>query len=139
MRIQQLLFTLAQWHALAKLRVQTESTIYNLELLTTHLGEALRHFSDLICPNFETIDTPGEARARARALTRKKAASASTSLAAVKSTGKVVSDRPRRYFNLNTYKLHAMGHYACDIREFGTTDSYSTQIVSFFTCFGSPL
>ena len=37
-------------------------------------------------------------------------------------------------FNLTTYKLHALGDYARTICLFGTTDSYTTQIVSQF-CF----
>lgn len=32
-------------------------------------------------------------------------------------------------FNLLTYKLHALGDYTASIRLFGTTDSYTTQIV----------
>jgi hypothetical protein len=35
-------------------------------------------------------------------------------------------------FNLNTYKFHSLGDYADAIRRYGTTDSYSTQIVSKF-------
>jgi hypothetical protein len=31
--------------------------------------------------------------------------------------------------NLNTYKIHALGNYVSTIREFGTTDSYSTEMV----------
>jgi hypothetical protein len=42
--------------------------------------------------------------------------------------------RPKS-FNLFTYKLHALGDYVQSIRAFGTTDSYSTQLVStFFNC-----
>ena len=33
-------------------------------------------------------------------------------------------------FNLNTYKLHSLGDYVETIRRYGTTDSYSTQLVS---------
>lgn len=36
--------------------------------------------------------------------------------------------RPKA-FNLLTYKLHALGDYVGSIRLFGTTDSYTTQIV----------
>ena len=32
--------------------------------------------------------------------------------------------------NINTYKVHSLGDYASTIRQFGTTDSYSTVIVS---------
>ena len=32
--------------------------------------------------------------------------------------------------NINTYKVHSLGDYASTIRQFGTTDLYSTVIVS---------
>jgi hypothetical protein len=35
-------------------------------------------------------------------------------------------------FNLNTYKLHALGDYTATIRRYGTTDSYSTEPVCKF-------
>ncbi|KAJ3724782.1 hypothetical protein C8R42DRAFT_640705 [Lentinula raphanica] len=38
------------------------------------------------------------------------------------------TDTPRKLFNLNTYKFHALGDYPWTIRTFGTTDSYSTQL-----------
>lgn len=33
-------------------------------------------------------------------------------------------------FNINTYKFHALGDYEKMIRQFGTTDSYTTEVVS---------
>lgn len=39
------------------------------------------------------------------------------------------AQRPK-VLNLNTYKWHALGDYTSAIRQFGTTDSYSTEIVS---------
>jgi hypothetical protein len=36
--------------------------------------------------------------------------------------------RPKA-FNMQTYKLHALGDYVSSIKMFGTTDSYTTQIV----------
>lgn len=44
----------------------------------------------------------------------------------------IVGDTTRRprTFNLNTYKLHALGDYTTTIRRNGTTDSYSTEVVS---------
>ena len=35
-------------------------------------------------------------------------------------------------FNLNTYKFHALGDYTATIRRYGTTDSYSTELVRKF-------
>lgn len=34
-----------------------------------------------------------------------------------------------KQFNLNTYKFHALGDYVSMIRTFGTTDSFTTQVV----------
>jgi hypothetical protein len=33
-------------------------------------------------------------------------------------------------FTLNTYKFHALGDYVDTIRTFGTTDSFTTELVS---------
>jgi len=38
--------------------------------------------------------------------------------------------RRQKIFNLFTVKLHFLGDYVRHIRLFGTTDSYSTQLVS---------
>lgn len=37
--------------------------------------------------------------------------------------------RKQKTLNLNTYKFHSLGDVVPTIRRFGTTDSYSTQIV----------
>jgi len=39
------------------------------------------------------------------------------------------SSQQPKDFNLNTYKLHSLGDYANTIRQYGTTDFYSTQLV----------
>jgi hypothetical protein len=36
-----------------------------------------------------------------------------------------------KIFNMCTYKLHALGDYVASIWLYGTTDNYSTQVVSF--------
>ena len=66
------------------------------------------------------MELPREVAARQR---RCEANSQSTSGGA-----RTYGARPRT-FNLLTYKLHALGDYAGSIRLFGTTDSYTTQIV----------
>jgi len=55
-----LLFELATWHALAKLRLHTESTLYDLENSTTRLGQILRKFDSVVCANYETKELPSE-------------------------------------------------------------------------------
>ena len=47
----------------------------------------------------------------------------------------LVSDEPRqKNFVLNTYKIHALGDYPATIRKFGTTDSFTSEIVSVLRC-----
>jgi hypothetical protein len=36
----------------------------------------------------------------------------------------------QKTFNMCTYKLHALGDYVAAIARYGTTDNYSTQVVS---------
>lgn len=38
----------------------------------------------------------------------------------------------KKTMNLNTYKVHALGDYVETIRQYGTTDSYSTEPVRQF-------
>jgi hypothetical protein len=81
------------------------------------MGELVRQFRDSVCPKFRTKETPREAQARARK-------SAKNNPEAVNSA------RQPKPFNLLTYKFHAVGDGPSTVREFGTTDSYSTWIVS---------
>ena len=66
----------------------------------------MRQFRDKTADEFNTIELPREAG------TRKGGARSS-----------------KKTLNLNTYKFHALGDYVATIRLFGTTDSYSTQLV----------
>jgi hypothetical protein len=78
-------------------------------------------FRDFTCAAFATAELPKEKAARER-----RAAREGSSLGDPKAG---VSGRKAKKFNLNTYKYHAMGDYVQSIRLFGTTDSFSTQIV----------
>ncbi len=66
-----LLYRTAEWHALAKLRMHTDSMLTLLEELTTKFGKLMRQFRDLTCSQFLTIELPREAAARTRAQTSK--------------------------------------------------------------------
>lgn len=39
--------------------------------------------------------------------------------------------RHPKTLNLNTYKIHSLGDYSATIRRYGTSDSYTTEIVRF--------
>ena len=45
------------------------------------------------------------------------------------------SMRWRKMLNIDTYKYHSLGDYAATIRRIGTTDSYSTELVSYHALF----
>ncbi|KAF7422998.1 hypothetical protein PC9H_011162 [Pleurotus ostreatus] len=114
-----LLFALSTWHALAKLRLHTNTTLRLLREATVDIGNLLRKFSDTVCPAYTTKDLPCEAEARARKARKMD----STSLNTTASTTTKL-----RSFNMNTYKMHALGDYANTIQQLGTSESWSTQV-----------
>lgn len=114
-RLMKLLYRFAEWHALAKLRMHSDSTLKLLGSLTNEIGHLLRHFRDDTCPSFSTMELPREAVARQRHQGSNQQATRSVS-------------RTPKSLNLSTVKFHFMGDYVAHIRYFGTTDSYSTQL-----------
>jgi hypothetical protein len=109
-----------QWHALAKLRLHSESTINFLGETFKQLSQKLRKFRSFTCAAFTTLELPKEKASRQQ----KAAKRSETGGAPAESSGTKI-----KTFNLNTYKFHAMGDYVATIRLFGTTDSFTTQIV----------
>lgn len=120
-KVQDLLFVMVCWHASAKLRLHTEKTLDVFRRLTAAFTKEIRHFANKICPQFDTIETPSETAAnlRAEAIRIKKGKPASTRGA----------KRMAKTFNINTPKFHSIAHYPDAIAMYGTTDSYSTQMV----------
>jgi len=116
---------------LASLRLHTESTIRALEDSTTHLGQMLRKFQSTTCNAYKTYELPSEEAARGRrtAATRAKTHHDDPSKAAENPT-KAKKQRAQKVFNLSTYKVHALGNYAQAIWLFGTTDGFTTRVVS---------
>ena len=175
-----LLFTLCTWHACAKLRLHTSSTLQILKNTTKALGKQIRYWVKKTCSAFETRELPKEEstrhRRRAAAASKpkppakgksttsapergttkgrgrgkgrpagplkgrsaagsSKAPKASTSQEkghGTSSNGKneTQTSKLRKLFNMCTYKLHALGDYVAAIARYGTTDNYSTQVVS---------
>ena len=114
-----LLYRTAEWHAFAKLRLHTESTLQHLERLTTELGRLMRKFRDTTQSAYATFELPKETGARQR---RQKSGKGKEKAGA--------SGRKSKILNLFTYKWHALGDYVRAIRLFGSTDGFSTQLVS---------
>lgn len=124
-KVLRLLFTFAHWHGLAKLRMHTDATLQILDIATTDLGEQLRAFQQDTCASFETLELKREAEARKRREAKQGPM--------VNSSSTMSNQRRRKKFNLQTYKVHAMGDYVSTIKMFGTTDSYTSAIASTFS------
>ena len=117
-----LLYRTAEWHAFAKLRLHTESTLQHLEQLTTELGQLTRKFRDSTQSAFPTFELPKETEARKRRQNSGKGKE--------KAMADDASGKNSKHLNLSTYKWHALGDYVRAIRLFGPTDGFSTQVVS---------
>ena len=61
-----LLYRLAEWHSLAKLRMHTDPTLSFMDLVTTALGQQLCRFRRDVCSAYSTKDLPKEKAARER-------------------------------------------------------------------------
>ncbi|KIJ65337.1 hypothetical protein HYDPIDRAFT_28047, partial [Hydnomerulius pinastri MD-312] len=121
-----LLFLLCRWHGLAKLWMHTDETLQVMDGVTQALGNAIRAFAADTCPEFATKELKCKAKCRQRRKNRSQ--SSTTSSSACLNPGHV--GRQPKSFNLQTYKLHALGDYVSSIRTYGTTDSYSMQPVN---------
>jgi hypothetical protein len=118
-----LLFDLATWHAFAKLRLHSETTLNDFKNHTSNLGRSVRLFIKEVCSGYDTTELPHEmaARGRRQAALIKKSDTAGAS-----------QRRPTpisKKLNLSTYKYHALGDYPDLIERFGTSDNASTQTV----------
>ncbi|OJA13561.1 hypothetical protein AZE42_10057, partial [Rhizopogon vesiculosus] len=124
-----LLFELATWHGLAKLRMHADTTLNFLDSSTTQLGQFLRHFMKGTEQEYITKDLPSEEAARGHRKANKavKGMGGVTNKSQQKS-GQKTSGPKVQHFNFQTYKLHALSDYVPTIRKFGTTDSYTSHL-----------
>jgi hypothetical protein len=131
--IQSLLFTTAEWHTLAKMRLHTDSTLAWLDDSTKAFGKQIRRFQSYTCSFFDTRELPQEEAARSRRQKKKKGSASlpnpSPPAPAPSATATSSAGTKKKLFNLILIKLHALGDYVKTIKTFGTTDSYSTQPV----------
>jgi len=135
--------------------MHNDLTLNVMDDVTVSLGEKLRTFNDLTCSAFVTRELKREFNARTRREAKKTAAKpTSTAKRYQRDIGQLsrfdtdtvhqprdpstsepenplVDNKARllKKFNLNTYKCHALGDYTTTIRRYGTTDSYSTELV----------
>ncbi|KAJ7649427.1 hypothetical protein DFH06DRAFT_1282942 [Mycena polygramma] len=120
------LFTLAEWHTLAKLKLHTDTTIGLLGTATAGVGRLLRRFKAVMCPEFATQELPSEEAARGRRQVKKAGLGKGKGRAAAVAAAAKTTTKAKEY-NLETYKFHSLGYYMPSILWFGTSDSYSTQ------------
>ncbi|KIL54289.1 hypothetical protein M378DRAFT_19051 [Amanita muscaria Koide BX008] len=126
--VKNLLFELATWHALAKLRLHTESTLRSLETSTKRLGAVLREFKKVTCAVYITKELPSEEAARGRRYAALRSQQAPQPAPEVARGNSAKAGKQEKQFNLSTYKLHALGDYPAAIRMFGTSDGYTSQV-----------
>ena len=128
-----LAFDMATWHSYAKLRMHTTHTVNSFRTQTKELGSQLRHYVNQLCSKYETKQLPGEAAAsyRRKATKVKKAGSAPQQPNPSNMRSKSRKSSNFKPFNLETYKIHALGDYPDHIEQFGPTDCFTTQHVRF--------
>ncbi|KAJ3558432.1 hypothetical protein NM688_g934 [Phlebia brevispora] len=116
-----LLYSMAYFHCLAKMRLHTDTSVALLDQAYSVMASHLRHFQMVVCPHFQTKETLRECAARVRA---------QANSGAVRGRPSVESSSARkpRSFNMSTIKMHLLGYYAIYIPLYGTTDGYSTKI-----------
>lgn len=103
-----------------------------MKKLTATLGTELRAFAKLTeGMNVRETQKEYSNRTQRNESTKSKASGWPKRKVTRKTTEQQDSDGRRPCaLNLNTYKMHALGDYVRTIEQYGTTDSYSTQIVS---------
>ena len=120
-----MLFELAQWHALAKLQLHSDAMITVFEAATSTLGQAMHAFLRHVCPLYKTRELPRETQSRQRRCVAKAQASG----APLSSSGTMLEPKFKAFTVLNTPKYHRLGNHARAIKETGTTDNKTTQMV----------
>lgn len=111
-----LLFIAADCHGGIKMRMHTDRSLDELEIVTQDLGKYLRRLRTESA-DLPTKELPREVRARQRRNEGRPQAPAAPSTAQI------------RTLNLETFKTHSIGDYVPDIRRIGTTDNYDTRLV----------
>ncbi|KAF8226442.1 hypothetical protein L208DRAFT_1301810, partial [Tricholoma matsutake] len=142
-RVLKLLFLMGHWHGLAKLHLHTDATLAILDSVTASLGQALHEFEMKTCSMFTTCELKKEESTRkCKQATQKKTSQVKKTpptqeLGAGNGDRAVVAkdnvaklSKGLKEFNMSTYKYHTLGDVAYMIREYGTIELYSMELVS---------
>ena len=128
-QLMRLLYQTAQWHALAKSRMHTDTTLEHLCCLTKEFGHLMWQFRDQTCSQFNTVELPYEVAAWSRDQRGQTKISLKHLTYNAPAGPLSTSSHKLRKLNLLTTKSHFLGDYVQTIQHFGCTDSFSTQIV----------
>ena len=125
--------------------MHTDFTLDIMGTATSTLGNMLRDFKETTCSSFATKELRREYDVRIRREGKKGAPKAGQQPAMPLTAGQATpatitpnvearsqtkpASRRRKTLNLNTYKGHSLGDVMDAIREYGTTDSFSTEPV----------
>jgi hypothetical protein len=121
-----LLYIMGTFHCLSQLRLQTTVTLDLLRDATISLGDIFRKFRETSRSRFTVKESQRETQARVR--NQNKALQRQGSRKTAPST-----ESKLLILNLNTIKNHQLEHYSSCITDFGTMDSYSTELVRAIT------
>ncbi|KAL4244715.1 hypothetical protein ABKN59_010900 [Abortiporus biennis] len=125
--IQDLLFELATWHAFAKLRIHTETTLQLFESSIKALGAIVQHFMCTTCENYDTEELPRETAAWSHHKTKKQSSGKGKGKEKAGDNLESVTSAQKKTLNIKTYKFYVLGDYPAAIRHFGPTDNFTTQ------------
>jgi hypothetical protein len=106
--------------------MHTDDTLKILDQVTVRIGAEFRAFADKTCPVFDTRELKREAAARRRRQLKK--AEAQPELKEHRPTAN--TSTTRKQFRIRSSKHHSLGDFGAMIRQFGTSDSFSTEPVS---------
>jgi hypothetical protein len=99
-----------------------EHTLEMFEEATLMLGKVVHHFRKISHEAFNTYELPCEKAAREWC---------KATMAAVSDRSRWAADKKKCYLNLSMYKSHYLGDYVEAVWQFGTTDNFTTQVVSY--------
>ena len=116
-KVLNMLYLLASAYTSSKLHMHTDKTVTENKNLISLLGESIRQFTKYTCAAHRKEILPSEAR-RLRRNRREVDGTTIFRKAVMKYS-----------FNMNTPKMHSLGDYPYHIIEFGSLNSYTTEVV----------
>ncbi|KIJ40567.1 hypothetical protein M422DRAFT_256540 [Sphaerobolus stellatus SS14] len=118
--VHSMVFALANWHALAKLQLHTDSTLESLSQTTKILGKTVRQFVKVTCASIVAQELPKEKAAHSRRYEKSKQKDPN-------SCERPLPPDKTKKFNISRPKFHFLGNYVPHIKWFGVAPGYCTQ------------